>query len=153
MKITGILAIFTLNFVVKGWVQILQPITLAIGSALTALNFDSELIPDIEWGVFKKTFSKLHNKTVGAKKREKVKEILAELEDLEKNPIEISPEREKEIMDELTNPSKKEREYWGTEIKDVEGWFPKKPKDRGYDPARDKDKDKFATDEEFYSSF
>ena len=51
MKLWKIIALFNLSMIVEGWVQILQPILLSIGSAFTVLNSDILNIDmqPIEW--------------------------------------------------------------------------------------------------------
>ena len=44
MKTLFIFTILTISVVVKGWVIMLQPIALSLGTALMALNFDLDLI-------------------------------------------------------------------------------------------------------------
>ena len=53
MKLLSIFVIFTLSVVVHGWVAILQPIVLSLGAAFTALNIDTDLLPDIQLPSFK----------------------------------------------------------------------------------------------------
>ena len=48
MKISKIIVAFALSVVVKGWVQILQPIVLSLGAAFSALNIDVDLLPDAQ---------------------------------------------------------------------------------------------------------
>ena len=47
MKLSSIFVLFIFSVVVKGWVQILQPVVLSIGTAFAALNIDLDLLPDM----------------------------------------------------------------------------------------------------------
>ena len=49
MKLTVIIALFSLNVMVSGWVAFLQPIVLSIGAAFTALTFDAEPMLDFKF--------------------------------------------------------------------------------------------------------
>ena len=48
MKLSTILALFTLSTIVRGWTALLQPIALSIGAALAAFNLDVEPMLDIQ---------------------------------------------------------------------------------------------------------
>ena len=48
MKLLGIIVLFTLFIVARGWVVALQPIIPLLGAAFVAMNIDTDLIPDIQ---------------------------------------------------------------------------------------------------------
>lgn len=49
MKLSSIVALFTLSAVVRGWAALLQPIVLSIGAAFTALNLELEPLLDLKF--------------------------------------------------------------------------------------------------------
>ena len=48
MKLLGIIVLFTLCLVARGWVVALQPLIPLLGASFVAMNIDSDLIPDIQ---------------------------------------------------------------------------------------------------------
>ena len=58
MRIFVIFVILTLSVIVKGWATVMQPIALSIGAAFAALNFDVDLISDLQPTAFKNLLSK-----------------------------------------------------------------------------------------------
>ena len=48
MKLLGIIVLFKLCIVTRGWVVALQPIIPFLGAAFVAMNLDTDLIPDIQ---------------------------------------------------------------------------------------------------------
>ena len=58
MRISVIFVILTLSVIVKGWATVMQPIALSIGAAFAALNFDVDLISNLQPNALKNLLSK-----------------------------------------------------------------------------------------------
>ena len=74
MKIKNIITVFTLCVSVKAWVTMLQPITVSLCAVLTTLNFDLDLVSEIQptsWNFWFTTTKKKEEKSEKDAKKDK----------------------------------------------------------------------------------